>query len=387
MGLVYVSLEFLKPATLGLAWRYPDVVGGNMNFKAVSITSEKEVLFNGIENLNSLTDEELLSDITKRASQAQALFKLAKTEIHKRIVGMDELIDCAFLALLTNQHILIEGNTGLGKTSFVKTFAEIISGKFTRIQFTNDTMPSDITGYQMWHPAKGEKGDFIDIKGKVFSNVILADEINRAPAKVHSGFLEAMGEGQVSINGHTYKLHSPFLVLATQNPLDDQGTHVLPQAQIDRFMFQVKIDQLTKEELIQMMQTEETPEKDGVQELIHAREIEMMQSLVKKIYIDKNLLNYIAEICLFVQNSSKSEVGKLIDTERPISPRAVKNMRDAARAHAFISGRAYVTADDVQAVAKNILRHRLIPSYEAKSNQIESVEIIEKILKLVPLPH
>ena len=305
-------------------------------------------------------------------------------EVSKVVVGQQDMLEGILMGLLTGGHVLLEGVPGLAKTLTISAISQSISLDFQRIQFTPDLLPTDLIGTMIFNPKTGE---FVPKKGPIFTNIVLADEINRAPAKVQSALLEAMAEKQVTIGDESYRLAYPFLVLATQNPLEQEGTYPLPEAQLDRFMFKVvvsypnKMDEL---EILNRMSTEAVPQIQSViscEELIRARE------RVDAIYMDEKLKNYIVEIVMTTRHPGDYGLGH-IETLLSVggSPRATINLTKAARAHAFLKARGYVTVDDIKAVAYHVLRHRLILTYEAEAENIDSEEIIKEILNNVEVP-
>lgn len=304
-----------------------------------------------------------------------------KAECGKVIVGQEDMIEKLLIGLLTKGHILLEGLPGLAKTLSIKTLASTVGGKFSRIQFTPDLLPADIIGTMIYNPGTNE---FSVRKGPVFANFILADEINRAPAKVQSALLESMQEKQVTIGKESFKLEEPFLVLATQNPIEQEGTYPLPEAQLDRFMLKVKIDYPRKEEERQIMR-----QNLGGQDALVINHVASMEEIlrarktVSQIYMDEKIETYILDLVNATRGENK-EVSMLINFGA--SPRASINLALAARALAFIRGRSYVTPDDVRSIAKDVLRHRMGLSYEAEAENITQDDIVDKILQAVVVP-
>ena len=305
-------------------------------------------------------------------------------EVSKVVVGQQEMLEGILMGLLTGGHVLLEGFPGLAKTLTISAISQSISLKFQRIQFTPDLLPTDLIGTMIFNPKTGE---FVPKKGPIFTNIVLADEINRAPAKVQSALLEAMAEKQVTIGDISYSLEPPFLVLATQNPLEQEGTYPLPEAQLDRFMFKVlvsypkKMDEL---EILNRMSRDNIPK---VQPVINCEDLMKACERVDAIYIDDKLKNYIVEIVMTTRSPSKYGL-KHIDTLLHVggSPRATINLTKSAKAHAFLKARGYVTADDIKAVAYHVLRHRLILTYEAEAENIKSDEIVREILNHIEVP-
>ena len=306
-------------------------------------------------------------------------------EANKVIVGQEVMLERLLLGLLANGHILLEGLPGLAKTLAIKTLAAAVGGEFKRIQFTPDLLPADIVGTMIYNPSKNE---FSVRKGPIFANFILADEINRAPAKVQSALLEAMEERQVTIGKETFQLPEPFLVLATQNPIEQEGTYPLPEAQTDRFMIKVKINYPSKEEELSIVRRSLNGEtKQKINKIIEPKQILRAREMVKKIYIDEKIEKYIIDLVF----ASRYPIEYGLDNLAPLityggSPRASINLATAAKAHAFIKRRGYVIPDDVRAISHDVFRHRLGISYEAEAENISQEEIITSILNEVEVP-
>jgi len=314
-----------------------------------------------------------------------AFMEVLNAETSKVIVGQKHMIDRLILGLLAEGHVLLEGLPGLAKTLSIKTLASAIDANFNRIQFTPDLLPSDIIGTMIYNPGKNE---FTVRKGPIFANFILADEINRAPAKVQSALLEAMQEKQVTIGKETFKLEEPFLVLATQNPIEQEGTYPLPEAQVDRFMLKVIIGYPTREEerlIIQKNILGETIQK--INAVVKPETIIKARASVKKVYMDEKIENYILDIVFATRDPEKY---RLKDIQPLISygasPRASINLAIAAKAHAFMQRRGYVIPDDIRNVSKDILRHRIGLSYEAEAENVTQEDIITKIINTIPVP-
>ncbi|KPJ99263.1 MAG: ATPase [Desulfobacterales bacterium SG8_35] len=307
-----------------------------------------------------------------------------REEIGKVIVGQTALIDRLLIALLCNNHVLIEGVPGLAKTLTITTLAQTIQASFQRIQFTPDLLPGDLIGTLIYNP---KTGDFTTRKGPVFANIILADEINRAPAKVQSALLEAMQERQITIGDQSFPLDNPFMVLATQNPIEQEGTYPLPEAQIDRFMFKLLISYPSKAEEQQIMRrmagtTGEIP----VNAIISPADISRIRDLVASIYMDEKIEGYILNLVAATRDPRlcNLEIGDLI--RYGASPRGTIFLANAARANALLSGRGYVTPQDVKSIAPDILRHRVIVTYEAEAEEMTSDDIVRQILDNVEVP-
>lgn len=302
----------------------------------------------------------------------------------KVVVGQDDLIDRLILGLLTNGHVLLEGVPGLAKTLTVKTLAKCVSADFSRIQFTPDLLPGDVVGTVIYNT---EKNCFIPQKGPVFSNIVLADEINRAPAKVQSALLECMQERQVTIGNHTFELDDPFLVLATENPIDQEGTYPLPEAQVDRFMFKVKIGYPTRQEERVIMDLMACNRKNlEVNKVVTTEEILNARNQVDDVYLDDRIKDYI----LSIVHATRQPVDFGIDYDAFIeygaSPRATIALAIGARAHAYLRGKSYVTPHDVKAIGPDVLRHRIMLTYEAEAEEITTEQVIEKVFNQVPIP-
>ncbi len=305
-------------------------------------------------------------------------------EVSQVIVGQDKLIERLLIGLLADGHVLLEGVPGLAKTLAVKTLAQAVQAHFQRIQFTPDLLPADLIGTEIYNPKTSE---FTAHQGPVFANFILADEINRAPAKVQSALLEAMQERQVTIGDATYVLEDPFLVLATQNPIEQEGTYPLPEAQVDRFMLKVVVDYPTREEeriIIERMTGEVLPEVRPViapADLLYARQV------VRQIYVDDKIKDYVLDLVFATRrpaDAGMSSLGPLIDFGA--SPRASIYLIMAARAHAFLKGRGFVTPEDIKQITPDVLRHRIVVSYEAEAEEVTSADIVQRILDQVEVP-
>ncbi len=315
--------------------------------------------------------------------ESQFVEKL-NVETHKVIVGQNHMIERLMIGLLTRGHILLEGLPGLAKTLAIKTLATAVHADFSRIQFTPDLLPADIIGTMIYNPAKAE---FTVRKGPVFANFVLADEINRAPAKVQSALLEAMQESQVTIGDTTFKLEEPFLVLATQNPIEQEGTYPLPEAQVDRFMLKVKIDypnQQDEREIIRRNMTNDTP---SVSPVVTTDEILRARKVVEKVYMDEKIEQYILDIVFATRNPQQYGLQKLQNLiQYGGSPRASISLALASKALAFLKRRGYVIPEDVRNVCADVLRHRIGLTYEAEAENITSEDIVNQILNKVEVP-
>ncbi|RXK11500.1 ATPase [Halarcobacter mediterraneus] len=307
-----------------------------------------------------------------------------KAEISKIIVGQEDMVNSILIGLLTNGHILLEGVPGLAKTTTVKTVADVIDLKFKRVQFTPDLLPSDIIGAQIYDMKTSE---FKIKKGPIFTNLLLADEINRAPAKVQSALLEVMQERQVTIAEDSFKVDSPFLVLATQNPIEQEGAYTLPEAQLDRFMFKIVVGYNTKEEEFQIAKKVTSSKKEDVNKVINKQSLEDLRKEVESIHIDEELQRYIVDIICATREPKEYGLEEIADyIQFGASPRATIDMFKAVKAMAFIRGNDYVSPLDIALIIKNVLRHRIILSYEAEAMQKTTDEIIQKIMEVIQVP-
>ncbi len=300
------------------------------------------------------------------------------------IVGQKHLVDSLLIALLSNGHVLLEGVPGLAKTLAIKTLAQIIDAKYSRIQFTPDLLPADVIGTMIYSV---QKEQFQIKRGPIFANFVLADEINRAPAKVQSALLEAMQERQVTIGEKTFKLDEPFLVMATQNPIEQEGTYPLPEAQVDRFLLKVIIGYPSKDEEKQIIRQNISGEKIEVKPLLRPEEIIEVQKIVEKIYLDEKIERYIVDIVFATRTPADYNLKDLSGMiSFGASPRASIGLAKAARAYAFLRGRGYVIPEDVRAVCHDVLRHRIGLTYEAEANNITTDQVISEILDKVEVP-
>jgi len=305
-------------------------------------------------------------------------------EIRKTIIGQDRLIERALVGLLADGHILLEGVPGLAKTLLIKTIGQAIDANFSRLQFTPDLLPGDLIGTQIYNPRTSE---FSVHKGPIFANLILADEVNRAPAKVQSALLEAMQERQVTIGDTTYPIETPFLVLATQNPIEQEGTYPLPEAQVDRFMLKVVVDYPERSEEREIIERMTGAPLTEVRAVIDRQHILDVRKIVSQIYVDDKVKDYVLDLVVATRDPTTAglqDLGNLIAFGA--SPRASIFLITAARAHAFLKGRGYVTPDDIKQLAPDILRHRVITTYEAEAQEVTSAEIVQRILDHVEVP-
>ena len=317
--------------------------------------------------------------------EAQSAFVTSlKAGMNQVIVGQTHLVESLLIGLLSNGHVLLEGVPGLAKTLAIKTLANLVSGQFSRVQFTPDLLPADVIGTMIYSQTEGK---FIANRGPIFANFVLADEINRAPAKVQSALLEAMQERQVTLGKETFNLPKPFLVMATQNPVEQEGTYTLPEAQMDRFMLKVVITYPKIEEEMQIMRAMINGDKQEVSPILSTDEILKAREVVKKVYIDEKIQKYIADIIFatrFPEKYGMEDIKNFISFGG--SPRASISLCLASRAYAFIQRRGYVIPEDVRAVAHDVLRHRIGITYEAEANNVTSDDIVTKILNQVQVP-
>lgn len=328
------------------------------------------------------TNDKQPQEISTLVQEEGARWSALKQEISRTIVGQSSAIERVLIGLLCNGHILLEGVPGLAKTTLIKTISQTIGVSFSRIQFTPDLLPADIIGTLIYNPKTQE---FQTKKGPIFANFVLADEINRAPAKVQSALLEAMQEHQITIGETTYHLEKPFLVLATQNPIEQEGTYHLPEAQVDRFLFKVLISYPSYAEEIIVIDRVFAPKAPN--EILQTKHILKAQELVKKIYIDEKLVKYILNIVFATRNPKEFNLNSMSNMiEYGASPRATLAIHHAARARAFMRQRHFVIPDDIKAIAADALRHRIIRTYEAEAEGITPEVIVKSILETIPSP-
>lgn len=325
-----------------------------------------------------------ITALNEKIKQESAFIDLLSQEIGKVIVGQKAMVERLLIGLLANGHVLLEGVPGLAKTLAIKSLAASMKAKFQRIQFTPDLLPADLIGTQIYNQ---KEGNFFIRKGPLFANFILADEINRAPAKVQSALLEAMQERQVTIGEQTFKLDEPFLVLATQNPIEQEGTYPLPEAQVDRFMLKIKITYPTLEEEQKIMRQNVAAPQMQIQQVISPQDILKVRDLINEIYVDEKIDKYILDIVFATREPKKYKLENLSDLiSYGASPRATINLALGARAMAFIKRRGYVIPEDVRSIAADVLRHRIAVTYEAEAEEITSEKIIQDILNSVEVP-
>ena len=305
-------------------------------------------------------------------------------EVGKRVVGQEYMVERLLISLLTGGHVLLEGVPGLAKTLTVRTLAETIATTFSRIQFTPDLLPADVVGTQVYDQSTGK---FNVKQGPIFANIILADEINRAPAKVQAALLEAMQEKQVTIGGTTYKLEEPFLVLATQNPIEQEGTYPLPEAQVDRFMLKLHVGYPSRDEEKEIMRRMASGEPIPIRNVATPQEIMAARHRISELYMDERIVDYIVDIVHATRAPTEAGLKDLAPLiEYGASPRATIALAQASRAHAFLRGRAFVTPDDVKAIAFDVLRHRVLTTYEAEAEEVTSDDVVRRVLDKIESP-
>ena len=325
-----------------------------------------------------------IKTINEMIQRESAFVDSLTSEVGKVIIGQKNMVDRLLIGMLCNGHILLEGVPGLAKTLAIKTLAAAVNAKFQRIQFTPDLLPADLVGTMIYNQKDGK---FFTRKGPLFSNFILADEINRAPAKVQSALLEAMQERQVTIGEETFKLEEPFLVLATQNPIEQEGTYPLPEAQVDRFMLKVKIGYPSREEELLIMRQNVLGNEKSVKAVVSTKEILSAREVMKQVYMDEKIERYILDIVFATREPKNFKLDKLAPLiSYGASPRASINLALAAKAHAFIKRRGYVIPEDVRAICPDVMRHRVAVTYEAEAEEITPEQIVTEILNHVEVP-
>ncbi len=321
--------------------------------------------------------------IHEKVKLESAFVERLRREVQKVIVGQEYMIDRLLLGILCEGHLLLEGVPGLAKTLTVKTLASAIQTGFQRIQFTPDLLPADLLGTMIFDQKSAE---FVPHRGPIFSNIILADEINRAPAKVQSALLEAMQERQVSIGGSTFKLNDPFLVMATENPIEQEGTYPLPEAQVDRFMLKLLVTYPSKKEEKQILERMTEAGEVSAQPVVAPAEIRSARSVVTQVYMDEKIKDYIVDLVFATRKPEDYQLDTKDLVQYGASPRATIFLAKSARAHAFISGRGYVTPEDVKSVGLDVLRHRVILTYEAEAENVTPEEVIRRVFDKVVVP-
>ena len=324
-----------------------------------------------------------VDDLKQRVEAAQSQISDIRQEIARVVVGQQDLVDGLLIGLFTQGHILIEGVPGLAKTSAVKALAETVDASFKRVQFTPDLLPADLVGTEVYLP---KTGDFKIKKGPVFNNIILADEINRAPSKVQAALLESMQEQQVTIGDETFPLPDPFLVLATQNPIEQEGPYPLPEAQVDRFMLKLVVNYPSRDEEKEIMRRVGFEENPQVRKVITPDDLKRLAGLVQEIYMEEKLRDYIVDLVFATRTPTDYQAEMSQYIQFGASPRATIFLSQAARAYALLQGRAYTTPQDIKTVAPDVLRHRIILNYEAEAEDISTDQIIEHIFDSVQVP-
>ncbi len=326
-----------------------------------------------------------MSSVEEIEAQVAAIaptLEAARQEIGRVLVGQRHMVDRLLIGLLANGHVLLEGVPGLAKTTAVKALANALALEFSRIQFTPDLLPADVVGTQIYQP---HLGDFTTRKGPIFANIVLADEVNRSPAKVQAALLEAMQERQVTLGETTYKLPAPFLVLATQNPIDQEGTYPLPEAQVDRFMLKLSITYPTLEEELMVIQRSNEP-IPALTPQATAEDILNAQAVTRSIKVTDPLMRYIVDLVRATRDPASVDKTLARTIEVGASPRASIALAGAARAHAFLDGRGYALPEDVKAIARDVLRHRILPTYEAEADGITAEDLVDRLLSKVEMP-
>jgi MoxR-like ATPase len=325
-----------------------------------------------------------IKTINEMIQRESAFIDTLTTEVGKVIVGQKQMVDRLLIGLLCNGHILLEGVPGLAKTLTIKSLASAINAKFQRIQFTPDLLPADLVGTMIYNQKDGK---FFTRRGPIFANFILADEINRAPAKVQSALLEAMQERQVTIGEETFKLDEPFLVLATQNPIEQEGTYPLPEAQVDRFMLKVKIGYPSREDELAIMRQNVMSSQGDIKPVVSTKDILAARNAVKNVYMDEKIERYILDIVFATREPAQFKLEKIAPMiSYGASPRASINLALASKAHAFIKRRGYVIPEDVRAISLDVLRHRVAVTYEAEAEEVTSESIVQEILNHIEVP-
>ena len=325
-----------------------------------------------------------LAKLTGEIGDASGFLTDIREAVAARVVGQRQMMDRLLIGLLTGGHVLLEGVPGLAKTLAVRTLADALHVTFRRIQFTPDLLPADLIGTLIWDEKTGE---FVPKRGPIFSNLVLADEVNRAPAKVQSALLEAMQERQVTLGDTSYQLPRPFLVLATQNPIEHEGTYPLPEAQVDRFMFKVHVDYPSREEEREVMRRMVTERLAPIDSVVHPEQILEVRERLPEIYLDERIEDYILDLVLATRDPEAAGIADVNEwIEYGASPRASIYLARAARAHAFLEGRPFVLPEDVQQVARDVLRHRIVLTFQAEAEQVSSEAVLDRLLETVSVP-
>ncbi len=326
-----------------------------------------------------------LAAVNERITQESEFIDDLQREIGRYVIGQHYMVERLLVALLANGHVLLEGVPGLAKTLTVSTLAQAIGTKFQRIQFTPDLLPADLIGTLIYNQKEGE---FFIKKGPIFANIVLADEINRSPAKVQSALLEAMQERQVTIGETSFPLEQPFLVLATQNPIEQEGTYPLPEAQVDRFMMKIKVGYPSRDEELRIMRLmARTGSQESVRTVVTPQQIMSARKVVDELYIDERVEEYMVDLVLATREPTRYRLHALAPLiEYGASPRATINLNLAARAHAFLEHRAYVTPEDVRSIAMDVMRHRITITYEAEAEEVTTEALVQRVLDTVEVP-
>lgn len=325
-----------------------------------------------------------VEEINRRVEAEFPVINQVIEEVNKVMVGQRQMIEKLLIGILCDGHILVEGVPGLAKTTAIKSLAQVIKAQFQRIQFTPDLLPADLIGTQIYNP---KDGSFSVKKGPLFSHLVLADEINRAPAKVQSALLESMQEKQVTIGEQTFELPETFLVMATQNPVEQEGTYPLPEAQVDRFMLKVNVNYPSKADEIQIMKRAQHQSKVDIQQVMAPEKILELRELIENIFVDEKLYEYVANIVFATRDPEAFNLGELKHfIEFGASPRASINLIKAAKAQAFLNGRGFVTPQDIKTIGHDVLRHRILVSYEAEAQNLNSDDIVLRVLDRIDVP-
>ena len=325
-----------------------------------------------------------LAKLTGEIGDASGFLTDIREAVAARVVGQRQMVDRLLIGLLTGGHVLLEGVPGLAKTLAVRTLGDALHVTFRRIQFTPDLLPADLIGTLIWDEKTRE---FVPKRGPIFSNLVLADEVNRAPAKVQSALLEALQERQVTLGDTSYQLPRPFLVLATQNPIEHEGTYPLPEAQVDRFMFKVHVDYPSREEEREVMRRMVTERLEPIDSVVHPEEILKVRERLPEIYLDERIEDYILDLVLATRDPEAAGLADVKEwIEYGASPRASIYLARAGRAHAFLEGRPFVLPEDVQQVARDVLRHRIVLTFQAEAEQVSSEAVLDRLLETVSVP-
>jgi MoxR-like ATPase len=326
-----------------------------------------------------------IAEIEEKIGSYRPILDAVRSQVARQVIGQSQMVDRLLIGLLCEGHVLLEGVPGLAKTLTIRCLSDALQVDFRRIQFTPDLLPADVIGTQIYSPSSGS---FTTHQGPIFSNIVLADEINRAPAKVQSALLEAMAERQVSIGGETHQLPDPFLVLATQNPLEQEGTYPLSEAQADRFLLKVRVAYPTREEERRILELKNEPQSQAIEAVTSPHDLRACKDALLSLRMEPLLLDYIVDLVQATREPAAKGLGPDLDRwiEFGASPRASIGLAAAARAHAFLQGRGFVTPDDVRAMAPDVLRHRLMLTYEAEAEGLDVDQVVQNILHRLPTP-